>query len=457
MKRRDLLALAGVPLLAGCPFDFSDGLTNECRVAPEIARHPLVARAWQGLRAEHVWDMHVHLFGNGSSPGSGVYVEPGFDSPRSPQMVARRRFFMNAGCVGEYDAGTDGRMVARLAQLADQMPAGAKVMLLAFDLPHGDDGHGHQHLATFGVTNEYARKIAASKPERFEWICSVHPYRPNAMELLEAAKRDGARAVKWLPPSQGIDLTSPRCVPFYEAARRLDMPLLIHVGEERAAPGANRHEFANPLHLRAPLEHGVRVIAAHCATLGESADLDANPDPARAPHLPSFELFKRLMADRNYEGRLFGDISAITQANRPGAVAAILAMDAWDSRLLNGSDYPLPGVIPLFSLKNLAREGVLDPALLPGLREIRHANALLFDFVLKRSLCHNGRGFGVRTFETRGFFQSSLSPLGEGRGEGPLEKPPRLERTRAESAAAVLEAALQHKVKQQRIGVPDFP
>lgn len=405
MKRRDFLALAGLPLLGGCQFDFSEGLDNECRIAPDIARHPAVLRAWQGLRADHVWDMHVHLFGNGRS-GGGVFVEKGFDSPRSPRMWARRRFFVNAGCVGEYDEGTDTRMVARLAQLADQMPAGAKVMLLAFDLPHGDDGQGHRHLATFGITNEYARRVAASRPDRFEWICSIHPYRPDAVELLLAAKRDGARAVKWLPPSQGIDLTSPRCVPFFEAARRLDIPLLIHVGEERAAPGANRHELANPLHLRSPLENGVRVIAAHCATLGESADLDKHRDPARAPHVPSFDLFKRLMADRNFDGRLFGDISAITQANRPGAAAAILAMEAWDGRLLNGSDYPLPGVVPLFSLKSLVRERVLDESLLAPLREIRHANALLFDLVLKRNLQWKGRGFGATPFETRAFFDA---------------------------------------------------
>ena len=80
-------------------------------------------------------------------------------------------------------------------------------------------------------------------------------------------------------------------------------------------------------------------------------------------------------------------------------------MEAWDGRLLNGSDYPLPGVLPLFSLGSLVREGVLDEALVPVLREIRHANALLFDFVLKRNLQWKGRGFMTTTFETRGFFE----------------------------------------------------
>jgi predicted TIM-barrel fold metal-dependent hydrolase len=414
VRRRDVLALAALPALAGCRFDLSEGLTNRCRVEPNIANHPLVRTAWNGLRADRVWDCHVHLFGNGKGD-RGVHVEKAFDSPKSPAMIARRRFFMNAGCVGEYDEGTDARMVTRLAALAEQMPAGAKVMLLAFDLPHGDDGHHHRHVATFGITNEYARRVAASKPDRFEWICSIHPYRPDAVATLEACKRDGARAVKWLPPSMGIDMASPLCRPFYEAARRLDIPLLIHVGEELAAPGAEKHDYANPLLLRHPLEAGVRVIAAHCATLGEAADLDANPDAATAPRVTCFDLFKRLMADRNYEKRLFGDISAITQANRPGAFSAILEMEAWDGRLLNGSDYPLPGVLPLFSLKALVAEGVLDAALIPALREVRHANALLFDFVLKRHLKYRGRGFSAKTFETRDFFQRSLSSPGEGR------------------------------------------
>jgi mannonate dehydratase len=231
----------------------------------------------------------------------------------------------------------------------------------------------------------------------------VHPYREDAVAALEAAKAGGARAVKWLPPTMNIDLANPRCKPVYEALARLDLPILVHVGEEKAVPGAERGDLANPLLLRHPLDAGVRVIAAHCASLGVGADLDAGE--AKGRDVPNIDLFARLMADRNYEGRLVGDISAITQANRHGVVRRILLQRDWDGRLLNGSDYPLPGVKPLFSLDGLVKQGVLDKACVPILAGLRETNALLFDFVLKRCLAVDGRRFPDVTFETRGFFE----------------------------------------------------
>ncbi len=84
----------------------------------------------------------------------------------------------------------------------------------------------------------------------------------------------------------------------------------------------------------------------------------------------------------------------------------ILAHREWDGRLLNGSDYPLPGVIPLFSLNELVREGVLDAKAVPLLRDLRETNALLFDFVLKRAISYQGRRFPASAFETRPFFEN---------------------------------------------------
>jgi hypothetical protein len=34
----------------------------------------------------------------------------------------------------------------------------------------------------------------------------------------------------------GIDLANPKCGPFYDALVRLDLPLLVHMGEEQAVP-----------------------------------------------------------------------------------------------------------------------------------------------------------------------------------------------------------------------------
>ena len=112
------------------------------------------------------------------------------------------------------------------------------------------------------------------------------------------------------------------------------------------------------------------------------------------------------MDEPRYTRNLAGDISAVTQGNRMEVVATLLARGHWHARLLNGSDYPLPGVLPLISLPALVERGLLDPAAVAPLKEIRDHNALLFDFVLKRSLVNNGAGFARSVFETRPFFAS---------------------------------------------------
>lgn len=402
---RAALAAPAFAALGGCrlPLSLEQGLMGDCGKAHDMLRNPWVAEAWRNLRPERVWDMHAHLFGNGRS-GGGIWVEPEYDRPTSIQARIRHAFFMNGGCVGDDEERLDQGMVGRLVHLVDECPRGAKVMLLAFDFVFDARGQLRKDLTTFAVPNDYARRIAATRPDRLEWIASVHPYRPDAIEQLEAARAGGARAVKWLPPAMGIDLRAPQSLAFYDALGRLGMPLLVHVGEEQAVAGANRPDLANPLHLRAPLERGVRVIAAHCATLGESADLDAAKDPLKAPMATNFNLFARLMAERRWEGRLFGDLSAVTQANRAEFLPRLLRMEAWDGRLLNGSDYPLPGIIPLFSLDALVADGVLDERLVPPLRGLRHVNALLFDFVLKRNLRIGSRRLPDSAFETRDFF-----------------------------------------------------
>ena len=58
----------------------------------------------------------------------------------------------------------------------------------------------------------------------------------------------------------------------------------------------------------------------------------------------------------------------------------------------------------------IARKGLLPPEAVPVLREIREHNALLFDFVLKRSLASNGRGFARGVFETQPFFLATSLP-----------------------------------------------
>jgi hypothetical protein len=135
--------------------------------------------------------------------------------------------------------------------------------------------------------------------------------------------------------------------------------------------------------LRRPLEHGVKVIVAHCAGLGQNEDLESSDKT----QTDNFDLFMRLMDDNRYDGLLFGEISAMTQFNRAGKpLTTILAREDLHERLVNGSDYPLPAVNILIRTTNLLKHSYITDSERYMLNEIYHYNPLLFDFVLKRTL-----------------------------------------------------------------------
>ena len=239
-------------------------------------------------------------------------------------------------------------------------------MLLAFDQAYDTRGRARPEITAFHVSDAYARSIAAQYPGELEWAASVHPYREDAAEALDEAVGGGALAVKWLPNAMGIDPASPRCDSFYEALARHRIPLLTHGGRERAVRGVGADVLGNPLKLRRALDHGVRVIIAHCASFGSGVDLDAGPG---GPVVPNVDLFARLMDDPRYEHLLMGDVSALTQSNRTAvALGKVLERTEWHDRLLNGSDYPLPGVPALFNLDEMVDLGFLPAHAVPGAR-----------------------------------------------------------------------------------------
>jgi mannonate dehydratase len=378
------------------------GFINPCRAAlpPALANHEIVQAAWQGIDASNVWDCHAHLVGTGDS-GSGAWINPQMESPLHPLQFLQRLFYLNAGCTQDTPGRVDQSYVERMHNLLDGMRPGVKLLLLAFDFSYRADASLWADATSFHTPNEYAARIARAHPQYFEWAASVHPYRHDCVTALERAARDGARAVKWLPAAMNIDPASPLCDRFYEALKRLNLPLITHGGMERAV-NVGSQDLGNPLKLRRALDHGVRVVVAHCASIGEDRDLDRGPN---GPLMQSFALFTRLMDEARYEGRLFGELSAMTQLNRAGAtLAAVIERAEWHHRLLNGSDYPLPGIMPLYSVDYMVDLKFIKPALAPVLSAIRRHNPLLFDFVLKRNLEVNGRRLAASVFETRAFF-----------------------------------------------------
>ncbi len=406
MRRREFLmgmmglAVTGCNALRMLP---EQGLFNPCLeyLPPDIADSSWLRTAWQGLDPAQVWDCHVHLAGVGDG-ATGIRINPAMDSLLHPLQYAQKRFYLNAGCVDRAGAGeVDAAYVRRLLALLNQAPADCKALLYAFDAAHDEMGYALWGKSAFYVPNSYVARVAHAYPQRFAWAASIHPYRGDAEQALSDAFTQGACAVKWLPAAQGIDPASSRCDAFYRALATHDLPLIVHAGAEGAVHGAGAPDLGNPLRLRRALDHGVRIVIAHCASDGEDDDLDRGSNGAR---VASFTLFARLMDDVNYKDLVYGDISALPQVNRAHYLPEILTRSDWHARLLNGSDYPLPGVMPLFSLRELVRLQLLDETAMPTLKKLRAHNAWLFDFVVKRHLRYQGQVFPTRVFETRRFF-----------------------------------------------------
>jgi len=372
----------------------SDSTTPRTMPAPTQA---LVDAAFEGIDASRMWDVHTHLVGIGDA-GSGCWINPELDSWWHPMELARKHMILYGAGVSWRSRQIDLDYVQRLATLAADFPSGARWMLFAFDYALDDQGQRQLERTTFHVPDAWAASVAGRHGDRFGWVASIHPYGDDAAPRLTQALAQGAVAVKWLPSAMNIDLRDPRCESFYQVLARTRVPLIVHAGEEKAVPGAQRDDLGNPLLVRAALRHGVRVIVAHCASLGEALDLDQREPLER----PAFDLFTRLMDEREWQGLLLGDVSALLLSNRDPAVwRTVLEREDWQPRLLNGSDYPLPCVAPLLRLAPLVRAGVLDAHDVDALEALREHNPLLFDFVLKRRVGWRGARLPADVFHTR--------------------------------------------------------
>lgn len=365
----------------------------------QVQQSELMARIWEGVDPAQVWDCHAHLAGSGDS-GGGAWFTPRMNSLRNPMLWLHKQAYMNAGGVRNTQAEVDRQYIDRMRELLAGMPAGVKIMLLAFDYAHDENGLALPSKSVFYIPNSYAEAVVSAFPDSFEWYASVHPYRKDAADLVREAAARGARGMKWLPSAQLIDPASPKCVPFYAALAETGLPLVAHAGREQAVPGG-RQEDGNPLKLRYALDAGVKIIVAHCASDGHDTDLDKG---ANGPVLRSYDLFARLMEESRYEGMLFADISAMTLRTRGWALRNVLERADWHHRLLNGSDYPLPGVMLLNSPSTLVRAGLLNRDTVSFLDTLKLHNPLLYDFAIKRLATVNGQSFPASVFETRRFF-----------------------------------------------------
>lgn len=340
-----------------------------------------IKTAFKGIPEGEFRDYHCHVLGIGTG-NSGNFINPKMTTWVLPVNHLKFNLFANAAGVSNIEK-SDQQYVERLLTLARQIPG--KFALLAWDKFYRRDGSVDTSNTMAYVPNRFVYEISRQFPDHFFPCASIHPYRKNAISKLEKWAKLGVKQIKWVPNSMGIDPSDKKCEEFYKKMIEFDMVLLSHVGKEEALPVIGYQHLGNPLLYRRALDMGLKIIMAHCASLGRNLDFERN-NPKK---VKSYKLFLKLMDEEQYKENLFGDISAITQINRSGApLRAILKRTRIHKRLINGSDYPLPAINSLIWIQALIKKGYLQKADKKPLHEIYKYNPLLFDFVLKRNLHH---------------------------------------------------------------------
>jgi hypothetical protein len=200
-----------------------------------------------------------------------------------------------------------------------------RAVLLGMDGVYDSAGVLDESRTDFLISNDHVFEVARGH-DRFLPGVSINPTRGDALDELERCAEKGAVLVKVLPNAQVFDPADRRLAPFYSALARLRLPLLSHVGYEFSLIGQDQ-SVGDPARLKAALDEGATVIAAHGCSSGLFI---------REPHLPTM-----LDLARRYSN-FYVDTSALTIPNRVGALFRLRRHPEIFDRLLFGTDYPLP-------------------------------------------------------------------------------------------------------------------
>lgn len=283
------------------------------------------------LDKRFVLDMHCHVAGIGAGE-SGAFLSSKLRN--SWKYTAYLKAFDVTEA--EINQHGDGLIVKRISEQLDQSAQVGGAVLLALDAVIDRAGNPDLSQTESYIPNEFLAEEVA-RYDNLYLGASVNPHRHDALEHLVRVKEQGAVLLKWLPAIQQIDPACEELTPFYQKLVELDLPLLTHAGDEHAFTSAD-NRLSDPQRLRLPLELGVTVIVAHAASSGRTAGQS------------NLNRFVELLTEFP---NLYGDISALTQVNRLGYLAALKRRGVASQRLLYGTDFPLINTLlssPLFSL-----------------------------------------------------------------------------------------------------------
>ncbi|MFQ5423667.1 MAG: amidohydrolase family protein [Phycisphaerae bacterium] len=338
-----------------------------------------------GLSARRV-DPAIPRF---SFEADGASGRPGYDGYLSPRLLGRRTWWLVRRWLGVSTRLPPGDALDAAIQACgerhwSEMPGVDRLVLLAFDEYHDDDGRvigaaerGQRFGSDLYVSNSFVRAMCRDRPDRFLFGASIHPYRMHdgrdAATLLHEVVEAGCALVKWLPIHQNIRIDDPRSVAFLRSAARAGVAMLIHYGGEMSL--ARQHmDYESPVALLEVLRRlrsdGAMptVIVAHAAT-------PSFPWQSAAGHHALIEALLGEFAD----APLYADISALAAFGRTVWLRRLAKNRPVHRKLVWGSDFPIPVLLWPFRRSLGCRRRELRSIASWVERDLRLKQALGFD------------------------------------------------------------------------------
>jgi predicted TIM-barrel fold metal-dependent hydrolase len=271
-----------------------------------------------------VVDCHVHV--SACTPKNGEMSEALQNSPAFRFMRWRLK-------IEGYDANAERQIAQKLKDTLDETPELNAAVILAFDGVYNREGEFDAVQTHLHVKNDYVIELSR-RNRKMLFGASVNPYRKDAVAELERCIKAGAVLLKWLPVTQDFNPADEKCFAIYEVLTHYKLPLLCHTGGEKSLPVLDMG-VADPALLEPALKRGVTVIAAHCGTRSTAKEHD---------YVPTF-----VRMAKEYEN-LYGDTAALDLPTRSYAWETVLNDPVVRSKLVHGSDWPIPAFPPVSHL-----------------------------------------------------------------------------------------------------------
>lgn len=263
-------------------------------------------------------DVHVHLIG--MSRENGCLMGPKLSSGLMYHYLT-----WELGLVGVSRQELDRAYRDQIVTWADESELDG-IGVFAFDGIYDRLGYFDEERTQFYVSNEYCFRVCEYS-EKLLPVASINPRRRDAFDELERVFEGGAVALKLLPNSQDVDPAEKRFQRFWQRVADLGLPLITHTSFEHTIPPVNQ-TLGKPERLRAVLDEGVLVIAAHCAGSGVAH-----------PFEEDYGTWRAMLEEHP---NLYGDISAMTSVSRFPYIHKVLADEVAQGRVVMGSDFPIP-------------------------------------------------------------------------------------------------------------------